>query len=59
MFGDFGPDLPARLGRDDLRLMVQGPTCIYAYWESSEGEALDLIVPDDSGIDVLPENGVL
>jgi hypothetical protein len=46
MFGDYGPDLPARLGRDNLRLMVQGPTCVYAYWEASEGEPLDLIIEE-------------
>jgi starch synthase len=46
MFGDYGPDLPARLGRDDLRLMVQGPTCVYAYWEAPESEPLDLIIEE-------------
>ena len=46
MFGDYGPDLPARLGRDQLRLMVQGPTCVYAYWEAPEGEPLDLIIEE-------------
>ena len=46
MFVDYGPDLPAMLGRDDLRLMVQGPTCVYAYWEMGGVEPLDLIIEE-------------
>jgi starch synthase len=46
MFGDYGPDLPARLGRAELRLMVQGPTCIYAYWETADSEPLELIIEE-------------
>jgi starch synthase len=46
MFGDYGPELPARLDRDELRLMVQGPTCVYAYWEMSASEPLDLIIEE-------------
>jgi starch synthase len=30
---DWGPGLPATLGRPALRLLAQGPKCLYAYWE--------------------------
>ena len=46
MFVDYGPELPATLGRDELRLMVQGPTCVYAYWEMNHAEPLDLIIEE-------------
>jgi starch synthase len=46
MFVDYGPELPPALGRDELRLMVQGPTCIYAYWEMNRSEPLDLIIEE-------------
>ena len=46
MFVDYGPELPPALGRDELRLMVQGPTCVYAYWEMNRSEPLDLIIEE-------------
>jgi len=46
MFVDYGPELPPTLGRDELRLMVQGPTCVYAYWEMNRPEPLDLIIEE-------------
>jgi starch synthase len=46
MFVDYGPELPATLGRDELRLMVQGPSCVYAYWEMSGTEPLELIIEE-------------
>jgi starch synthase len=46
LFVDYGPALPPTLGRDELRLMVQGPTCVYAYWEMVGHEPLDLILEE-------------
>jgi starch synthase len=46
LFVDYGPDLPAALGRNELRLMVQSPTMLYAYWETAEAEALTLLLEE-------------
>jgi starch synthase len=46
LFIDFGPALPAVLGRDQLRLLAQGPSCLYAYWEMDSAEPLDLIIEE-------------
>jgi starch synthase len=42
---DWGPDLPPRLATRRLQLMVQGPGCLYAYWESPEGD-LELVLEE-------------
>jgi starch synthase len=46
LFIDYGPPLPAALGRDELRLMVQGPGCVYVYWETIDPEPLDLLLEE-------------
>jgi len=35
---DYGPDLPRHLGAPFLHLLVQGPRCLYAFWERPEHE---------------------
>ena len=46
LFIDFGAELPAVLGREQLRLLAQAPRCLYAYWEMSSAEPLDLIIEE-------------
>jgi len=46
LYVDSGPDLPSRRGVEELRLMVQGPESLYAYWETAAGGALALVLEE-------------
>jgi starch synthase len=43
---DWGPELPAALGRSALRLMVQGPARLYAHWEQPGSGPLELLLEE-------------
>jgi starch synthase len=45
-FVDYGAPLPARLKQLALQLMVQGPRCLYTYWETDEPQALTLVLEE-------------
>jgi hypothetical protein len=43
---DWGADLPLTLGRAAFRLMVQGPSRLYAHWEQPDSGPLELLLEE-------------
>jgi starch synthase len=42
----WGPPLPARLGSETFRLLVQGPRSLFAYWESATPGPLEIFIEE-------------